>query len=243
MKLKYNIFNIINENMASASGGGGKKDKDAPVVAGLEGVISSEHKPSIPELQKLYMNSNIFIFTSQTALLYQFPFEIFDTSRFSKCRIGMIFDRISNTKNFVDQNSLIPKTFNFNYQPIDTIAMMTLSGVASIMTTKWSVDYNEVSEMINDIIEGSIQKGDYMSYSINKYKEPKRVPIEKKEEENVEEDDKNKKDNKKPNPKDKGKAPAKETVVLDETNSIEVKKNNVFKVAPIIYGLNNVKLV
>lgn len=75
-----------------------------------------------------------------------------------------------------------------------------------------------------------------MSFSINKYEEFQRIP------KNVE-DDKNKKDNKKPNPKDKGKAPAKETVVLDETNSIEVKKNNVFKVAPIIYGLNNVKLV
>ena len=228
--------------MASGGSGGGKKDKDAPVVSALEGVISYDHKPSIPELQKLYMNSNTFIFTSQTALLYQFPFEIFDTSRYSKCRIGLIFDRISNTKNFVDQNSLIPKTFNFNYQPLDTIAMMTICGVASILTTKWSVNYNEVSEMMNDIIEGSIQKGDYMSFSINKYKEPKRIPIEKKEEENVEEDDKNKKDNKKANPKDKGKA-AKETVVLDETNSIEVKKNNIFKTAPVIYGLNNVKLV
>lgn len=242
MKLKYDIKNLINENMASGGGGGGKKDKDAPVVSALEGVISYDHKPSIPELQKLYMNSNTFIFTSQTALLYQFPFEIFDTSRYSKCRIGLIFDRISNTKNFVDQNSLIPKTFNFNYQPLDTIAMMTICGVASILTTKWSVNYNEVSEMMNDIIEGSIQKGDYMSFSINKYKEPKRIPIEKKEEENVEEDDKNKKDNKKPNPKDKGKV-AKETVVLDETNSIEVKKNNIFKTAPVIYGLNNVKLV
>ena len=120
--------------------------------------------------------------------------------------------------------------------------MMTLSGVASIVTTKWSVNYNEISELMNDIIEGSIQKGDYMAYSINKYREPKRVPIEKKEEENVEEDDKNKKDNKKANPKDKAKA-TKETVVLDETNSIEVKKNNVFKTAPVIYGLNNVKLV
>jgi hypothetical protein len=241
-KIKCDIMKVLTDNLNTGGSGGGKKGQEIQVVP-LEGVQSIDHKPSVAELQKLYMNSNIFIFTSQTALLYQFPYDIFNTSRYSKCKIGFILDRITNIKNYVDQNSLIPKTFNFNYQPIDTIAMMTLCGVVSILTTKWSVDYNEVSEMINDIIEGSIQKGDYMSYSINKYKEPKRVPIEKKEEENVEEDDKNKKDNKKPNPKDKGKAPAKETVVLDETNSIEVKKNNVFKVAPVIYGLNNVKLV
>ena len=34
-----------------------------------------------------------------------------------------------------------------------------------------------------------------------------------------------------------------EPEVLDETNSIEVNKINVFKYAPILFGLNNVKIV
>jgi len=34
-----------------------------------------------------------------------------------------------------------------------------------------------------------------------------------------------------------------EPVILDDTNSIEVSKINVFKFAPVIYGLNNVKIV
>ena len=191
------------------------------------------------------MNSNIFIFTSQTALLYQFPYDIFNTSRYSKCKIGFILDRITNIKNYVDQNSLIPKTFNFNYQPIDTIAMMTLCGVVSILTTKWSVDYNEVSELITDVVEESVSKSDYISHAINKYKAPKRQKIEKENNENTEVNqttNTNKKDDKKK--ADPKKAPAKnEPVVLDDTNSIEVNKLNIFKFAPIVYGLNNTKIV
>ena len=244
-KIRYDMMKVLNDNFnTSSTGGGGKKGQDIQTVP-LEGVQSIEHKPSIAELQKLYMNSNIFIFTSQTALLYQFPYEIFNTSRYSKCKIAIIFDRITNIKNYVDQNSLIPKTFNFNYQPIDTIAMMSLCGVVSILTTKWSIEYNEVSEMLNDIIEESITKSDYISHALNKYKEPKRVKIEK---ENNNENDvnqaniSNKKDDKKKI--DSKKVQSKnEPVVLDETNSILVNKMNIFKLSPVIYGLNNVKII
>ena len=234
-KIKYDIKQIISDNLSS-NVGGGKKDKNAdPSNVPLEGVCSFEHKPSIAELQKIYLNSSTFIFTSQTAFLYQFPYEIFNTSRYSKCKIGFIFDRIANIKNYVDQNSLIPKTFNFNYQPIDTVAMMTLCGVVDVFTTKWSINYDEISEILNDIINESVVNGDNISYSINKYKTPKRVPLENKEEKEEEKKD-NKKDAKKDNKK-------KEEVVLDETNSVEVKKMNLFKLSPILFGLNNVKLV
>ena len=51
----------------------------------------------------------------------------------------------------------------------------------------------------------------------------------------------NKKDDKKKNePKKGGKN---EQVILDETNSVEVNKINIFKFAPILFGLNNVKIV
>ena len=168
-KLRCDLVKVLTDNLNTGGGGGAKKGQEIQSVP-LEGVLSIEHKPSVAELQKLYMNSNIFIFTSQTALLYQFPYDIFNTSRFSKCKIGFVLDRITNIKNFVDQNSLIPKTFNFNYQPIDTIAMMTLCGVVSILTTKWSIDYNEASEIINDVVEESVNKSDYISHALNKYK-------------------------------------------------------------------------
>ena len=238
-KIKYDLIKILTDNLNTGSGGA-KKGADQLTVP-LEGVLSTEHKPSIAELQKLYMNSNIFIFTSQTAFLYQFPYDIFNTSRYSKCKIAFIIDRIANIKNFVDQNSLIPKTFNFNYQPIDTIAMMTLCGVVSILTTKWSIDYNEASEIINDVIEESVNKNDYISHALNKYKEPKRIKIEKEINELENQNKENKKDDKKKiDPKKPGKN---EPDVLDETNSVEVNKINVFKFAPILFGLNNVKIV
>ena len=238
-KIKYDLIKILTDNLNTGSGGA-KKGADQLTVP-LEGVLSTEHKPSIAELQKLYMNSNIFIFTSQTAFLYQFPYDIFNTSRYSKCKIAFIIDRIANIKNFVDQNSLIPKTFNFNYQPIDTIAMMTLCGVVSILTTKWSIDYNEASEIINDVIEESVNKNDYIAHALNKYKEPKRIKIEKEINELENQNKENKKDDKKKiDPKKPGKN---EPDVLDETNSVEVNKINVFKFAPILFGLNNVKIV
>jgi hypothetical protein len=112
---------------------------------------------------------------------------------------------------------------------------MTLCGVVDVFTTKWSINYDEISEILNDIINESVVNGDNISYSINKYKTPKRVPLENKEEKEEEKKD-NKKDAKKDNKK-------KEEIVLDETNSVEVKKMNLFKLSPILFGLNNVKLV
>lgn len=233
---KFDLKNSVTSHLSSQTGG-----KNNP-VSPIEGVLSSEHKPSIAELQKLYMNSNLFIFTSQTALLYQFPFELFDTSRYSKCRIGIVFDRICNTKNYVDQNSLIPKTFSFNYQPLDTIAMMTICGVATTVTTKWSLDYDEISELMEDMLDEATTKALCVSYAMNKYKEPKREMIKKEEEERLP----SAKDGKGKPPSSKGKKETKkkeENVVLDDTNSIEIKKLNVYKLAPVVYGLNNVKLV
>ena len=241
-KLRCDLIKVLTDNLGSGVGGGAKKGQETQSIP-LEGVLSIEHKPSVAELQKLYMNSNIFIFISQTAFLYQFPYDILNTSRFSKCKIGFIIDRITNIKNFVDQNSLIPKTFNFNYQPLDTIAMMTLCGVVSILTTKWSIDYNEASEIINDIVEESVSKNDFISHAINKYKDPKRIKIEKDigELDNQNNPTNKKDDKKKQDPK---KAPNKnEQVILDETNSVEVNKINIFKFAPILFGLNNVKIV
>jgi hypothetical protein len=40
---------------------------------------------------------------------------------------------------FVDQKSLIPKNFSFGSQPLDLIAILTLTGVSTIITTKWSI--------------------------------------------------------------------------------------------------------
>ena len=57
--------------------------------------------------------------------------------------------------------------------------MMSLCGVVSILTTKWSIDYNEVREIITDVIEESVNKSDYITHALNKYKEPKRIKIEK----------------------------------------------------------------
>ena len=99
--------------------------------------------------------------------------------------------------------------------------------------------------MLTDIVEESVSKSDYISHALNKYKEPKRVKIEKENNENIESNptnNSNKKDDKKK--VDAKKPPAKnEPVVLDDTNSIEVNKINIFKCAPVIYGLNNVKIV
>ena len=80
--------------------------------------------------------------------------------------------------------------------------------------------------------------------ALNKYKEPKRVKIEK---DNNETDINqtnlsNKKDDKKKVDPKKGQA-KNEPVVLDDTNSIEVNKINIFKCAPVVFGLNNVKIV
>ena len=239
-QMKYDIKNSINTVLGGTTGG-----KNNPVTSPIEGVVSYERRPSVAEIQKLYMNANIFIFTSQTALLYQLPYDIFDTSRYAKCKVALVLDRICNIKNYIDQASLIPQTFSFNYQPQDTIAMMTLCGVCSIMTSRWSMEYDEVSELMKNVLEDGVAKGYCTSYAINKYTEPKRVAIQKEGEE-VAEDERTASAKGKGVTTTKGSAQGKkkeEAVVLDDTNSVEVRKMKIFTLAPVVYGLNNVKLI
>ena len=120
--------------------------------------------------------------------------------------------------------------------------MMTICGVATTVTTKWSLDYDEISELMEDMLDEATTKALCVSYAMNKYKEPKREMIKKEEEERLP----SAKDGKGKPPSSKGKKETKkkeENVVLDDTNSIEIKKLNVYKLAPVVYGLNNVKLV
>ncbi|MCQ2815670.1 MAG: hypothetical protein MJ252_00240 [archaeon] len=237
-EMKTDLKEIITNHL---SGGGGGNKKDQTVSSALEGVLSKEHKPSEAELQKIYIDSNIFIFISQTALLYQMPYDLFDSSKYSKCKVGIIFDRIATQKEFVEEASLSPKTFSLHLQPTDTLALMNLTGLCSILFNRWSLDFNECSELMEDMLEESTSKGVAMSYAINKYKNPKRVL---KEEEPQEEHkskpttaDKKKEDK-------KGKETKKTSdIVLDETNSIEVKKQKIFTLAPVVFGLNNVKII
>ncbi len=102
------------------------------------------------------------------------PYDIFDCSRYSKCKVGIILDRIATEKNFVKDGSLKPKTFSLHLQPIDTLALMNLTGIVSVLFTRWSMNFNECSELMEDILDES-EKGVGLSYAINKYKNPKRV--------------------------------------------------------------------
>ena len=77
------------------------------------------------------------------------------------------------------------------------------------------------------------------------YTEPKRVAIQKEGEE-VAEDERTASAKGKGVTTTKGSAQGKkkeETVVLDDTNSVEVRKMKIFTLAPVVYGLNNVKLI
>ena len=51
-KLRCDLLKVLTDNLGSSTGGGAKKGQDIQSVP-LEGVISTEHKPSVAELQKL----------------------------------------------------------------------------------------------------------------------------------------------------------------------------------------------
>ncbi len=218
----------------------------------VEGVASYEHYPSIPELQRLYSTSSLFVFMSQTALFYQYsPEEILESSRFSKCKSVIILDRIISTKNFVDQKSLIPKNFSFGSQPLDLIAILTLTGVSTIITTKWSLDLNEASELLDDIIDESIKLMP-LSNSIGKYRNPKKVsepkafnpnnPLQgQSEEQQVKETKTKGKDNKKKDIKNNT-SNSKLDSNLGHFEERIIEKKEILKQAPIVFGLNCSKL-
>ena len=126
---------------------------------------------------------------------------------------------------------------------MDTIALMTLCGICSVVTTKWSVDYDEASEMMKTMLENCTSKGYCLSYAISKYAEPKRVLIQKEEEEKKEGEKKPTKPPSRSGPKKDAPKKKEENIVLDDTNSVEVVKDKIFAMAPLVFGLNNVKLV
>lgn len=198
----------------------------------IEGLASYEHYPSIPELQKLYTNSTAFVYASQTSFLYQYPpYEILESSKFTKTKLGIIIDRISNIKNYVDQKSLIPKYFSLTNQPLDLFALLTLSGLSTIVTSKWSLSYEESIELLEDIIDES-NKQLPISYGLHKYRNPKKIVI-------IDQDKDKDKDIKKKNLDRKNSVL--ENIVVNENIPL-IEKKEIFQYAPIIYGLNCLKL-
>jgi len=208
-----------------------------------EGLASYEHYPSMPELQKIYANSTAFIFLSQTALFYQYsPEEFLESSRFSKCKLAIVLDRLCCSKNFVDQKSLIPKNFSFSNQPLDLIAILTLTGVSTILTTKWSLDLNEASELLDDILDESLRLN-FISNCISKYRNPKKVSEFKQiaNQPLLIETKTNIKDKKPQKP-----TPATTQIKIDATATMgeekTIEKKEVLRQAPIVFGLNCTKL-
>jgi len=214
-----------------------------------EGLASYEHYPSMPELQKIYANSSAFIFISQTALFYQYsPEEFLESSRFSKCRLAIILDRLCCTKNFVNQKSLIPKNFSFSHQPLDLIAILTLTGVSTILTTKWPLDLNEASELLDDVLDESI-KLNPISNCVGKYRNPKKTN-ETKHVANVPSNQLGEtkttlKDKQKPQPNNKNATPASTQIKIDANATMTeekiIEKKEILRQAPIVFGLNNTK--
>jgi hypothetical protein len=191
-----------------------------------EGILKSDHSPSVSELQKLYTSSTIFSFVSQTCLLFQYPpYEILDSSKITKCKLGIILDRTACIKNYVDQKSLIPTNFQFTTQPLDIIALLTISGLSSIVTTRWSLDFDESAELLDDILDECV-KGSPASRGITKYIQPKKVV-----EGGIPD----------PNPKDKRKKGETTKDMVNPGVETIIEKKEIFQYAPVLYGLNCLK--
>jgi hypothetical protein len=212
---KKDYKSIIDSKMSASSG----KMEIKP-----EGIVSYDHYPSISELQKLYSNSTIFTFVSQTSLLFQYPpYELLDNSKIIKCKLGLVLDRTATIKNFVEQKSLIQTSFQFTDQPLEVIVLLTLSGLASIVVTRWSLDFEESAELLEDILDECI-KGNPVSKGLSKYIQPKKV-IEGGLSEAI-------------NAKDKKKGISTKTIPVVET---VIEKKGIFQFAPVLYGLNCLK--
>jgi hypothetical protein len=213
---KKDIKSVIDSKLSIASG----KNDIKP-----EGIVSYDHYPSIPELQKLYSSSSIFAFTSQTSILFQYPpHELLDNSKFTKCKLGIVLDRTATVKNYVEQKSLIQTSFQFGDQPLDVIVLLTLSGLSGIVTTRWSLDFDENAELLEDILDECI-KGNPVSKGISKYILPKKIV----EGGGVLSE----------GGKGKGKKDiSSKTIPVVET---VVEKKEIFQFAPVLFGLNCLK--
>lgn len=262
--LKYYLDYSKNFNFSGFSKADPKKSVESKISlssgkqeAKIEGLTSYEHYPSMPELQKIYSNSSAFIFFSQTALFYQYsPEEFLESSRFSKCKIALVLDRLCCTKYFVDQKSLIPKNFSFSNQPLDLIAILTLTGVSTILTTKWSLDMNEAAELLEDVLD-EVGKNSSISYALNKYRHPKKVTVEVKNPNsnnnlNLANDTKTSSINAMKDKDKKGtKSGMNSTINKSDANTNAnafikeekiIEKKEVLKQAPIVFGINCAKL-
>jgi hypothetical protein len=258
-RLKTNNFNYANSNNISVEKGNMKYyldykqslkidlkkcvDTKMSVSSGkteskIEGITSSDHYPSVAELQKLYSNSSIFMFVSQTSFLYQFPpYEILDSSKFTKCKLAIIQDRVTCVKNYVDQKSLIPKTFSLTTQPLDMIALLTVCGVVSIMINKWSIDMDETSELVDDIVSEAT-KGYPMSFTLMKYKLPK---VYTEESNNAQDKEASKKGIKDKDVKKPKEAKVEEIQEISKSPQL-IEKKEFFTYSPILFGFSGLKI-
>jgi hypothetical protein len=112
------------------------------------------------------------------------------------------------------------------------IALFTVCGLVSIVINKWSIDMEETSELIDDILS-EVNRGVPISFALNKYKQPKTV-IEESLNNVVKEETK------------KGTKDKKVVAKVEDNSDVNkvklITKKEFFVFSPIVFGFSGLKI-
>ncbi|KAJ8418005.1 hypothetical protein AAFF_G00137140 [Aldrovandia affinis] len=105
-----------------------------------EGVLGSEHTPSLAELEHLLTNCSAFIFNGTEHFLGNVPPSKIVSMKLSDCQMVILFDRAQTSSSALRQTKLDAQkslAWLALEGPLGTVALLSLGGVRSVTLNQW----------------------------------------------------------------------------------------------------------
>jgi hypothetical protein len=74
----------------------------------------------------------------------------------------ILFDRMNTFKTLIDRQMLTSKHFSSDEQPMQQVALFTLNGVNSIVTTNWAVTPESNFSQLEHLLRSTLSEGNYL---------------------------------------------------------------------------------
>ncbi|CAB4000547.1 Hypothetical predicted protein, partial [Paramuricea clavata] len=140
------------------------------------GLTGTNHVPSVGEWQKLMKESSAFIFYGTQKCLNYVPPSLLVSFPLQECNIMLILDHVETNESFLRQATLdASKTCNeltFEF-PFESAAILSLTGVNSIIANQWNCKLRDNREKFTKILEAAIDNSKNIGNALRSSVHPK----------------------------------------------------------------------
>ncbi|KAL0964286.1 hypothetical protein UPYG_G00321810 [Umbra pygmaea] len=131
-----------------------------------DGVMGSEHTPSLSDFEQLLKNCGAFIFHGTERFLANIPPSKIVALNLSECQMVILFDMVQNSASMLRQTKLDMQKSSEQLdleRPLETALLLTLSGVHCVLLNQWHSSSRRntlnMDSVLNNLLRAGLTSG------------------------------------------------------------------------------------